>query len=89
VWAAIEPAQAAALLHDAWRRELVQIRQRSSDILRFFAGEVVDEFGSAGVVIALVVVDGLLGKPSAGNEVGRGVPKGRSWERPRFQGLPE
>jgi len=34
VWAAIEPAQAAALLHDAWRRELVQIRQRSSDILR-------------------------------------------------------
>jgi hypothetical protein len=42
---------------------VVQIRQRSSDILRFSAGEVVGEFGSADVVIALVVVDGLLSKP--------------------------
>jgi hypothetical protein len=55
----------------------------------FLAGEVADEFGSAGVVIALVVVDGLLDKPSAGNE---GSPRrsGKATHgKGRFQGLPE
>ena len=47
----------------------------------FLPGEVVDEFGSAGVVIALVIVDGLLDKQSAA------FRKGDSGERPRFRGL--
>jgi hypothetical protein len=50
---------------------------------QFLAGEVVDEFGSARVVIALVVVEGLLDKPSAGNE---GSPKGRLMGKAPFPG---
>jgi hypothetical protein len=65
----LEAAQPATLPHGASSREPAQFGQGLGRESPLFAGEVVDELGPIAVVLAyVVVVDGLLDQPSAGDE---------------------